>query len=225
MTKSIHPELKPHERRGPIPAKLDKHSDRYNKHALAKVESAIPRERIQQAMAQCDDPRAIKLAWFLGNKNYANYSLFTLAKKRCNLTANECMTLFKQTRAIETTLILMDKMPEIMGDMVEDARSRTRVCPVCEGATEVERGIGENLRKLPCPECDATGRVRVIGDKETRKSLLEAAGFTGKALIDARSQTNIITGQETLEETLAKVTQQPRLSAGPKVIDAEEVVE
>ena len=72
-------------------------------------------------------------------------------------------------------LAMLNHMPRILVDLVEDSESRKAPCPVCDGIGYVALDtIG-----YTCIECDSAGRVRVPGDAHARRWLFEILGLIG----------------------------------------------
>lgn len=104
---------------------------------------------------------------------------------------------FRQVQEDESLMRTYDELPNIMDDIVRDARSQYRKCSRCKG-TKV---ITEDDCEVECPHCDGKGKVYVMGDVKSRDQILTAVGLGGKGL-QINTQVNTIGGGHTMEDVV-----------------------
>lgn len=164
-----------------------------------------------------------KLEAFLGNEEkyrtlvaalhdpaYAQCGFAWIARK-CGVTLAELQAIYTDGMRQIGMLRMSTALPEVMGDVVEDARSKKVVCPRCDGfKVGPVKGGGER----ECPVCAGTGEVTQIGDKHARDLVFETMKLTGQGGPLVAIQQNF--GQSGLDdrmEHMLRVTQTLTLGA------------
>jgi hypothetical protein len=161
-------------------------------------ETIADRDELARALDFSDDPRARRFLECLGSPKFRRWMIGTIAR-HCDLTILELMAMrrnYYQSVAMDHAV---SKLPEVVEDMMADARSRREACGCCRGSGSI--AIAEESK--PCPECQGTGTVRKPGDSDARKMALEAVGWIGKGRVlvnQAVVQNNFRTGAEFAQE-------------------------
>ena len=88
-------------------------------------------------------------------------------------------------------------LPQILDDVVHNARNRDVVCPRCDGLKTVRDGADESRT---CPVCDGNGEVQLPGDPHAIQLVFEALGLIGRKEPVIRIEQNVRV--ESLEEML-----------------------
>ena len=137
----------------------------------------IDREQFELALSEND-----KYAAFLGalhDPNYSRCSFPTLLRK-FNISLHEAQALYTDHMRYQGLLRMSSQLPQVMADVAEDAKSRMRVCPRCDGEKVVEPTRGNKRGRRVCPDCKGTGEIRMIGDRHARDLVFESMKLTGQ---------------------------------------------
>jgi hypothetical protein len=100
--------------------------------------------------------------------------------RKFNISLHEAQCLYTDHMRYQGLLRMSSQVPQVMADVAEDAKSRMRVCPRCDGEKVVESTRGNKRGRRVCPDCKGTGEVRVIGDKHARDLVFESMKLTGQ---------------------------------------------
>lgn len=122
----------------------------------------------KRALEFSGEPRHQMLLAAISAKAFANCSFPELVR-RCRLTIRDLTTLWKDYQLSLGTSRMSNFMPQLMEDIAKDSLTREYACPACDGS-------GKKGRK-PCGECKGDGRIREIGDKDSRSLVFEAMGL------------------------------------------------
>ena len=194
-------------------AKLDVRHDR----TFKRLSALVPKEEWKEVLGYFpENAKAAKLLALLGNPLFNRDTLGKVAVKS-GLSTAELTQFYNNSKKQEGIIRMSQKLPDIMEETAEDALSSLVPC---------ERCGGEGQRKdKPCKSCEGKGFVKVKGDLDNRKLVLEIAGLIGKR---GPSQLNLINvgGSQSLETRVGLAQQ---LLAEPsvegEVVDAEDVEE
>lgn len=148
------------------------------------------KEGLKELAAWSENPKAQKLFKLIDDGQYKTYGIKALAK-RCGMTLPELCNLFREKHFLDMYFTFFKGVPDIAKGAVEDATPSTDVCPMCGGDTTIKKGDSQ----VPCPKCNATGRIRVAGDKEARRDVFKAVGI----IKDSPSVVNQQIGNVTVE--------------------------
>jgi hypothetical protein len=159
-----------------------------------RFEETVGREALQTALAQVDDDRASMLVDMMCDPYYQKQTLASLAKK-CGLTLNEVRDLFRKANLDQALMKMYKHVPEILEDTAIDAKSSTKTCWKCNGGRV-------NAEGDDCLECNGSGQVRVVGDKDARGYVFDIAGLSRKGGPLIAQQFNVSGGSMESLETL-----------------------
>ncbi len=185
---------------------LDVRHDR----AFKRLAALVSKEEWKEVLGYFpDNAKAVQLLILLSNPLFNKATLGKLAVMSGLSTAE--LTLFLNSAKKQEGIVRMSqKLPDIMEETAIDALPTDEPCVRCDGTGQLKKG--------PCPHCRSTGSIRVKGDLDNRKLVLEMAGLIGKRAPGAAIQVNI-GGSRSLEERVG-IGQQ--LLTEP-IIDAEEI--
>ena len=159
-----------------------------------------------------ENAKAAKLLALLANPLFNRATLGKLSVMS-GLSTAELTLFFNNSRKQEGIVRMSQKLPDIMEETAEDALSSLVPC---------ERCGGEGQRKNePCKSCEGKGFVKVKGDFDNRKLVLEMAGLIGKRVPGQAIQINV-GGSQSLETRVGLAQQllaEP--SAAEEAIDGE----
>lgn len=143
---------------------------------LKRMGEFIPRDDLASALSRAsDDARIAALAVRLIDPNFATTKLTKLAND-LGLRYTDVVDGFRRAKLDEGMLRMFIRVPDILEDIAEDARTKIDACPRCDGEGEIhKRG-----KSVTCPQCKGVGELRTPGDNEARRLTLEAAGIIGK---------------------------------------------
>ena len=95
------------------------------------------------------------------------------------ITLHELNVLYQDGQRNKGLFAMSSKLPQIMEDVSVDALSKEVACQRCDGKGDLEDpSFEDGLR--PCPDCDATGKTRQIGDKHSRDLVFESMKLTNQ---------------------------------------------
>src|SRR5262249_45121519 len=109
----------------------------------------------------------------LSDPTYARCSFPTLLRK-FNISLHEAQSLYTDHMRHTALLQMSSRLPQVVADVTEDAKSHMRACPRCDGERVIEFTRGNKRIRKNCPDCKVTGEVRVIGDKHARDLVFES---------------------------------------------------
>jgi hypothetical protein len=134
----------------------------------------VPRTDFEDAMLVSGDPRFLKLQETLHDDAYRNTSRGTLCRK-FGISWWDLMRLWGNHNLLSGQMLMLNRLPQVMADITEEALSHQGPCPRCDGIGQVMRETGE----APCPVCDGDGEVRVPADENAVRLYLETIGVIG----------------------------------------------
>lgn len=136
------------------------------------IERIGGREGLLKAAASSQNPKATILAELLLDPAFKSTGTKKLAQK-AGLSMPEVVDLYRDLQWLKTTMILHERLPEIVEGATEDAKPQLRPCEECKGS-----GLAESGDK--CWICRGSGEIRRPGDKDKLRFVGEAAGMVGK---------------------------------------------
>lgn len=173
-----------------------------------RLEQSVPREEWLQALETSGDERANHLMMRMMDPAFSKHSLPKLARD-VGLTYPQVLKLITQHRLDQGLLRMSAHVPQVLEDVAVDAQSTLVPCPACQGKKvlrEMDRKTGEVLSEKTCWSCDGKGKLRKIGDADSRKLMLDTLGLTGrKGPLIAQQFVNA--GGQTVEDTLDQAAQ------------------
>lgn len=185
---------------------LDVRHDR----SFMKLSKLVDKDEWQEVLGYFpENAKAAKLLMLLSNPLFNKASFGKLAVMS-RLSTAELTLFFSNAKKQEGLMRISLMLPAIMEETAEDALPTDEPCVRCDGTGQLKRG--------PCPHCRSTGSIRVKGDLDNRKLVLEMVGLIGKRGSGQAVQINI-GGSQSLEERIG-IAQQ--LLTEP-IIDAEEI--
>lgn len=180
---------------------LDVRHDR----TFKRLSALVPKEQWTEVLGYFpENAKAAQLLMLLADPTCNRLTLGKLAV-RAGLSTADLTLFFNNSRKQEGIVRMSQKLPDIMEETAEDALSSLVPC---------ERCGGEGQRKdKPCRSCEGEGFVKVKGDLDNRKLVLEMAGLIGKRAPGQAIQINV-GGSQSLETRVGLAQQ---LLAEPSV--------
>lgn len=193
-------------------------------------------EAIQQALAQCPDPRFQQFLDRVMNPRYLRVSLATIAKG-CGIDMLEFGNWLKKDGVTVALATAQLASPKVVKDMVVDALSKDDYCDRCDNLGFVtappnlpDDVPGYKMIQPPqngmdaiyirtCPKCNGEGTVRKSGDTHSRDRILEMAG----AIVRGKAGVNIIQNFSGASHSSAVSTLDEMMNIDTVDSDAEEV--
>lgn len=167
--KSSRKPVDKHGREMPVDPERDRAMNRF-------IENVVETE-FSEALAAANDPKYTTFLRARADPAYRSLGFSALTRK-FNISLQEVDDLWRNHQLHRGMIRMMNRMPDILEDVAEDARSKMVACPRCDGVTTVAAGVRGETR--PCPVCDGTGKVRAVGDRAARQLVFETAGLIGK---------------------------------------------
>ena len=168
-----------------------------------RLERSLPRDELMQIFDGIADERFHQLYEMMCDKAWGRKSLPQLAKE-CGLSYAQVLQAITRGRLDQGMLRMSAHVPQVMEDVAIDAKSRVVTCATCHGLGHVEtiKKDGEVIDNV-CDVCDGVGKLRKIGDADSRKLMFETLRLTGRGNGPA-VQVNVGTGAA-MEDTVASV--------------------
>lgn len=96
----------------------------------------------------------------------------------------EVLSMIREFKLAGVMISALNESPKIVKDAAFDAQAHQELCPRCDGFGHVYYQImtdeGPETKERVCPKCQGATEVRVPGDKEARAKVLEVAGVASK---------------------------------------------
>lgn len=166
---------------------------------LRRLEKRIPRGEMASALAHLhDNAKLQEFVAALTNPLFRKWTMASLAY-RAGLTLHDLADAFRRVKLDEGLIRMYKHFPAAAEDVARDARSRRVYCQRCDGLGKLGEGKSERI----CPQCKGKCEVRVPGDADARKALLEAAGLIGRRGPLVAQQFNFSDG-DALEDVMKK---------------------
>jgi hypothetical protein len=162
-----------------------------------RLEQSVPREEWLQALEAAGDERAQHLMARMMDPSFAKHSLPQLAKDS-GLTYPQLLKLITQHRLDQGLLRMSSHIPQVLEDVAVDSQSTMVPCPGCMGEGKLYDRVQETddagqlvydpTTKKPlmktveskCWSCDGVGKLRKIGDADSRKLMFDTLQLTGR---------------------------------------------
>lgn len=90
-------------------------------------------------------------------------------------------------------LAMVDDIPRMMRENVQDALPTEDVCPRCDGLKRVP-SLDDPAKKRRCPKCNSIGKVRVSGNIEAKRLASQQLGLIDKKVPLVAQQFNLASG-------------------------------
>ena len=185
---------------------LDVRHDR----TFKRLSALVPKEQWTEVLGYFpENAKAAKLLMLLADPVNNRLTLGKCAVIS-GLSTAELTQFYNNSKKQEGIIRMSQKLPDIMEETAEDALSSLVPCERCGG----EGGVKDK----PCKSCKGAGFIKVKGDLDNRKLVLEMAGLIGKRAPGQAIQINV-GGSQSLESRVGLAQQ---LLAEPSV-NAEEV--
>jgi hypothetical protein len=174
-----------------------------------RLEASVPRDEWAAAFeAASSDERVQNLLGRFLDPSIGKRSLPQLAKE-VGLTYPQVLKLITQYRLDQGLLKMSAHVPKVLDDIGIDAQSTQVPCPTCQGEKvlrTIDRKTGEVTDERACWCCDGTGKLRKVGDADSRKLMFETLQLTGRRgpLV---AQQFINAGGQSPEDALETVSQ------------------
>ncbi len=136
----------------------------------------VPEDEFSAALDASGDPKFQNFLLARCDPAYRQVGFAALCRK-FNISLQDVDDLWRSHQLHRGMIRMMNQVPVILEDVAEDAKSRTVVCPRCDGLLTLINDKGD---VRPCPVCKETGMVRQTGDKAARELVFESIGLTGK---------------------------------------------
>ncbi len=131
----------------------------------------VPHDEFIQSLETSPNEKMVLLRNAMCDPDFRRYGVAQL----CHHVGVSISDLYEVWRSYQHSVGLiraLGHVPDILDDIAVDARSKDRPCPACRGTGVTEEG--------ECLTCEGNKRVRISGDIDSRKLILEATGITGK---------------------------------------------
>lgn len=194
-----------------------------------RLPPAIDQKRIRAALLERGGPKFLALVNMMFDPVGRRQSWPTMIRKS-GLTYAEVIECVRDSFMQEGILRQAVHVPQVLEDIAIDSKSTEQMCPGCEGIghIEVESGGKENGKKPEmvekvCLNCGGSGKIRVVGDLESRKLLFTHLGIQQQKgpLVDARTVNVNHNNGESLVETLQRMRGGSGQGQSPKQIEGE----
>lgn len=183
----------PNSPRGLVPTASD---GRYDEPYNAYLDALAPKENreFQLALASSNDQRFREFLSRLSEPRYRTWKLATIAKT-CDISLPQFADFWQSAQKLRILARAQDGLLEVTDDIVLDARSKFVNCERCDGFGFVYMETlpdGPHLNRVKgvdvlgdrqiraCPDCLGLCKIRKPGDSDSRRSLLEMTGLSGK---------------------------------------------
>jgi hypothetical protein len=124
---------------------------------------------MRDVLSASDEPRVRKFLAALATPRYRNFKPATLARK-FGLTPDEFANIWRDHQLRLATLKAIRAIPQVVEDLVQEAKASTRVCPRCDGAGQIA------TTGVVCYDCNGTGKVRQPGNPHAINLLFQLVG-------------------------------------------------
>lgn len=129
------------------------------------------------ALAASNDIRFREFLKRLTEPRHKRHSLATIART-CDISLPQFHEFWQSSQKNIALARAQGALPQLMSDLVEDAKTRDVVCSRCDGMGALEVDPDKPLRV--CPQCKGIGTQREVGNTHARDKLLEATGMVKK---------------------------------------------
>lgn len=143
---------------------------------IRRFETGVGEDELRSMMAYSGDPRAQRLLEMLMDPAYRGHTLAKLCEK-VGLKVVDLLDLFRKFKWDVGTIDLYQQLPQIVKELAADAKSSQAACKRCDGEGKLNLGAPE---EKSCPQCDGTGQVRVPGDQQAARLILQITGMIGR---------------------------------------------
>lgn len=170
------------------------------------LESDIGLDVVLQAVqmrvaAEPESPTPSKLALLLegmedpdtGIHGLVRQSTITELMQASHVTFFDLLQLIAERQKAFSLAKSARHMDQVLEDIAEDAKSRTLRCRSCDGGWihPPADDNGDAPAPVECDDCAGTGRIRKVGDLESRKLYFKAHGIGADEALRNRPTTNI----------------------------------
>jgi hypothetical protein len=174
-------------------------------------EALADMEELKSALEMSESPRVQAFLAALEEPRNRDCCVRSLAAKY-GIRSGDIVQMWSAYQAWRGKAIVMRGIPDLVREMMEDAKPVRVGCPSCGGSGEVAGRKGPK----ECPQCQGAGAVRKPGDPYARKWALEISGLTPKHAVIVEAALGGSRGS--LERILDEVE---ALEREPRAIEAE----
>jgi len=169
--------VSPKRRKHPEPVKKDFNYDIVSNRVLREIGD----QEAVAAFLQHDDPRYRELARSLMDKEFDSKS-FRALYQRVGLTMVDIIDAFRKYCLDRAVIAIAKGTPTVAQGVIEDASPHMQLCPRCDahGWVPDVNEEGEDIKRV-CPQCDGEKKIRVMGDKDSKKLVFESTGLVKQA--------------------------------------------
>lgn len=136
---------------------------------------------IDFVLAQSDSVNFRKLLQYIKDPRNKQMSLATLAR-HCDISLAQMVEFVNKSHVARAMARAQMAMPGIVGDMIDDAKSRMVNCSRCDGEGVVgsfnkgnDTGVPDEYKE--CPNCSGDGKIREVGNQHSRDRLMQTTGM------------------------------------------------
>lgn len=158
----------------------------------------------KEALQFSKDPRFRMLFEAISSPKLHKCSFAELCR-RCGLGIHDISNIYRDHQKHRGLMRAYNHMPQILEDTAVDAQTRVVTCDLCNGVGKVfgEDAVNQQESSI-CPKCHGDGKVRIVGDKDSRKLMFETAGLS-KGGAQTAVQVNVGGAVPSLEDMVAEV--------------------
>lgn len=134
-------------------------------------------DELKMALAHDTSPKVMAFLAAIIDPRKMSTDICTLAKRH-SIGLTEMIQIWRSYHLTSALTVHIESSPAIAADVVIDARSIKICCPRCDGAGMIRVTRKDVVDWLDCPQCEATGSVRKVGDAKARDLVYQTIGFT-----------------------------------------------
>lgn len=181
------------------------------------METKAERFKLAVDLLTHPDPRVIELVNHLRDPRFDSTSVVTICQK-VGLQYPQLVKIFKDVKMTQGLIRMYDHVPQVMEDVAIDAQSSLIPCRECEGVGHITlkepvhdlddptKIASYDIREKECLNCEGVGKVRKMGDQDSRKMVFEAIGLVSKRGPTVNIQNNNGGGNDQMEDILAAMS-------------------
>lgn len=167
---------------------------------MRRFAESIDRDALSSFLDTSGNDRYETLMLLMQDPAYVKCS-FALLCKKAGVTLHEMQEIYTNGMRQLALLRMSNALPDLMADVVEDAKSHMENCPRCDGFGFIPTKEGATR---DCPTCKGERVVRRIGDKQARELMFESAKLIKQSGPMVAIQQTFNTGDSHLESILNK---------------------
>ncbi len=144
----------------------------------ARIYKDIGADEAVEIFTHTNDPRFRELMRTLSDPSY-NKMTFQALYHRVGLTSVDIVEACRRYGLDRAVIKLSKRTPEMAENLMEDALPKMEFCPRCDGKGWVPDIDDEDNKaiKRTCPQCEGKCKIRIMGDKESKKMVMDSMGL------------------------------------------------